>query len=79
MTVNKILEASRCLRGFRKFYQRGSNFDNFLLVDEGGGKDPNTCTKISGPSLARQRNAIKMAFRWLADGGPTLNAVLVAL
>ena len=67
-----------CMRGFRKFYQRGSNFDNFLLVGEGR-KAPNTCTTISGPSSARQRNAIKMAFRWLADGGPTLNAGLVAL
>ena len=28
----------------------------------------------SGPSLARQRNAITMAFRWRADDGPTLNA-----
>ena len=34
---------------------------------------------ISGPSSARQRNAIGMAFRWRAVGGPTLNAALVAL
>ena len=33
---------------------------------------------ISGPSTTRQRNAIKMAFRWRADDGPTLNAGLVA-
>ena len=39
--------------------------------------DPNTI--ISGPSTARQRNAIKMAFLWRADNGPTLNAGLVAL
>ena len=32
-----------------------------------------------GPSSARQRNAIEMAFRWRADDGPTLNASLVAL
>ena len=32
----------------------------------------------SGPSLARQRNAISMAFRWRANVGPTLNAGLVA-
>ena len=62
------------IRGSRKFCQRGSNFDKFfflLLVDEGR-EYPNTT--ISGPSLARQRNAIEMAFRWRADDGPTLNA-----
>ena len=48
-----------------------------LLADEGI-EDPNTAK--NGPSSARQRNAIKMAFRWLgADDGPTLNAGLVAL
>ena len=26
-----------------------------------------------GPPSARQRNAIQMAFRWRADGGPHLN------
>ena len=45
-----------------------------FLVNEG---DPNT-TK-SGPSSARKRTAISMAFRWRADDGPTLNAGLVAL
>ena len=39
--------------------------------------DPNTT--ISGPSMAHQRNAIKVAFRWWADNGPTLNAGLVAM
>ena len=29
--------------------------------------------------MARQRNAIQMAFRWRADDGLTLNAGLVAL
>ena len=38
--------------------------------------DPNTT--ISGPSSARQRNAILMAFRWRADDGLTLNAGSVA-
>ena len=42
-----------------------------------GRKDPNTT--ISGPSTACQRNAILMAFRWLADDDLTLNAGLVAL
>ena len=46
----------------------------FFLVDEGW-EDPNT-TK-SGPSSARQRNAI--SFRWHADDGPTFNAGSVAL
>ena len=40
------------------------------------GSDPiniNTATKPAfsvGPSSVRQRNAIEMAFRWRADGGP---------
>ena len=32
---------------------------------------PNT-NNSRGPSLAHQRNAIKMAFRWWAGDGPTL-------
>ena len=49
--------------GFRKFCQRVSNFENdflgffcFVLVDEGM-EDPSTTN--SGPSSARQQNAIK--------------------
>ena len=38
----------------------------FFLID-GVIEDPNTT--INGPPLARQRNAIKMAFRWRADAG----------
>ena len=49
---------------------------NFFLVD-GGIEDPNTA--LIGPSLARQRNAIEMAFRWRADDGPPWNAGLAAL
>ena len=69
------------MRGSRKFCQRGSKFENVFFsilfyVDEGI-EDPNTT--ISGPSLARQRNAIEMSFRWRADDGPTLNAGFVAL
>ena len=65
------------MRGSRKFYQRGSNFDKVfcILVDEGW-KDPNTT--LSGSLSARQQNAIKMAFRWRANDGPTLNAGSVA-
>ena len=40
-------------------------------------EDPNTI--ISRPTLARQRNAIYMAFNWRADDGPTLNPGLAAL
>ena len=61
--------------GSRKFCQRGSNFVVFFffffLVDEGR-EDPSTT--ISGPSSARQRNAVSLA----CDDGPTLNAALVA-
>ena len=64
------------MRRSRKFNQRGSNFDVFFLFDEGR-KDPNTT--ISGPSMASQRNAVQIVFRWQADDGPTLNAGLVAL
>ena len=46
------------MRGSRKFCQRGSKFD-FFLVDDGR-EDPNTT--ISGPSLACQQNAIKWQF-----------------
>ena len=63
------------MRGPRKFCQRGSNFENVFFYE--GIEDPNTT--ISGPLLARQRNAISMAFRWRADDGPTLNAGLVTL
>ena len=55
------------MRGSRKFCHRGSNFDKvflpfsftFFLVDEGR-EDPSTT--ISGPSPARQRNAIELRF-----------------
>ena len=54
------------------FVRGGPTLTGFFLVDEGGGEDPSTT--ISGPSSARQRNAIYMAFRWRADDNPTLNA-----
>ena len=44
------------MRGSRNFCQRGSDFDNILLVDER--RDDQNTTK-SGPSSARQQNAIK--------------------
>ena len=51
------------------------NSDGFFVE----GKDYPNSTE-SGPLLARQQNAIQMAFRWLeqANDGPTLNAGLVA-
>ena len=52
------------------------SFLKLFFLDKGR-DDPNT-TK-SGLSSARKRNAIEMAFRWRANGGPTLNACLVAL
>ena len=64
------------MRGYRKFVQRESNFNHFFLF-WWGRKDPNTTIRRS--SSAHQRNAILLAFRWRADGGPTLNAYLVAL
>ena len=65
------------MRGSRKFFQKGSTFDKFFFVIDEGIEDQNIT--INRPSSARQRNAIKMAFRWRADDGPTLNAGLVAL
>ena len=64
------------MRGFRFFCQRESNFDNgfffqFMWEDQNA--------NISRPSSARQRNAIKMAFRWHADNGQTLITGFVAL
>ena len=58
------------------FFQSGSNFNYLFRIDEGR-EDQNIT--LSGQSLARQQIAIKMGFRWQADGGPTLNAGLVAL
>ena len=55
---------------------RGGPIFYVFLVDKGR-EDPNT--NISGPSSARQRNAISMAYRWRADNGPPLYADLAAL
>ena len=57
------------------FVRGGPTLTMLFLVDEGW-DDPNTTT--SGPSLARERKAIEMAFRLRADDGPTLNAGLLA-
>ena len=56
------------------FVRRGQFFT--FLVDTGR-EDPSTT--ISGPSSARQRNAILIAFCWRGDDGTALNAGLVAL
>ena len=71
----KISHAGSCADP-ESFFQRGSNFD-YVFLNDGGREYPNAT--ISGTSLARQRNATYMAFRWQADGGPALNAGLVAL
>ena len=44
------------MRGSRKFFQRGSNFDYVFFFVDDGRDNPNT--NISGPSSAQQRNAI---------------------
>ena len=65
------------MRGSRKFFQRGSNYDYVFLLLMMGEMFPNT--NVSGSSSAQQRNAIKIAFRWWAVGGPTLKVCLVAV
>ena len=65
------------MRRSRKFCQRGSIFEKVLFLVDEGRNGPNS-TK-SGPASTRQRKAIKMAFPWRADDGPTLNSGLVAL
>ena len=74
------------MRGSRKFCQLESNTDNvfflflfFIYFFFFDGMERGSNFTKSGPSSARQRNAIKMAFRWRADNGPPLNAGLVAL
>ena len=58
------------------FVRGGPTLTTSFLVDEWR-EDPSTT--ISGPSSARQRNAIHlMEFCWHADDGPTLNAGLAA-
>ena len=47
------------MRGSRKFCQRNPTLTTFFLVDEGR-EDPSAT--LSGPSSARQRNAIKWRF-----------------
>ena len=49
------------MRGSRQSQGGGGNFDFFKLTRVETREDPNTT--ISGPSLARQRSAIYMAFR----------------
>ena len=57
----------------------GRNLITFYFLVDGiwGIEDPKI--DINGPSSARQRNAIEMAYRWRADDGPTLDAGFVAL
>ena len=66
-----------CIKSFVRVGPALTAFLCFVLLVDEGREDPNT-TK-SGLFSARQRNAIKMAFRWRADDGPTLNARWVCL
>ena len=50
----------------------------FVFFKVGEGIEDQNIT-INGPSSARQRNAIQIAFSWRAEDGPTLIAGLVAL
>ena len=60
------------------FVRGGPHLITFILfLVDGGIEVPHTA--INRPPSARQRNAIEMAFCWLAGAGPTLNAGLVAL
>ena len=52
---------------FSEGVQLRLRFFFFFLVDEG--REDSNIT-ISGPSTARQQNAIYMLFRWRADDGP---------
>ena len=82
------------MRGSGKFCQKVSNTYNvfffiflfififhtifFIYFYLMGWIEDRNATK-SGPSSARQENAIEMAFRLRADNGPPLNAGLAAL
>ena len=66
------------MRGSREFCQRGPvQLCNTDIFFKAGREDPNY-TK-SGPTSARQRNAISMAFRWRTDYCPPLNDGFIAL
>ena len=72
----KASTKERSCADLESFFRGGPTLTTFFFVDEGR-DHPNTT--ISGSSSTRKRNAIYMAFRWRADGGPKLNAGLVAL
>ena len=68
------------MRGSRKFYQRGSKFENvffffFFLISGGRIKMP----LLAGHHRPASETPFEMAFLWRADDGSTLNARLVAL
>ena len=48
------------------------------ILSEGVVREDRKSTK-NGPPLTHQRNAIEMAFCWLVDNGPPLNAGLVTV
>ena len=66
--INLHIFTSRNMRRSRNFFRGGPTSTTFIfLVDEG--REDSNITK-SGSSSARHQNAIYMAFRWRADGGP---------
>ena len=64
------MDPESCVRG-------GPTLTSVSFLADERREDPNTSER--GPSSARQRNAISMAFRWRVKDGPTLNAGLVAM
>ena len=63
------------MRESRKFCQRGSNFDIFFKLMSGERIE----IPLKRAIIARQRNAIAMAFCRRTDDGPLVNAGLLAL
>ena len=72
----KFCSAGSC-KGPEKNFRGGPTLTFFGFLVAEGREDPNTT--ISGLLLARQLNAIFMAFCWRADDGLTMNVGLVAL
>ena len=72
------------MRGSRKFYQRGSKFDNVFFFFGGGGWLLMSGGRIKMPLLAghhrpASETLFEIAFLWRANDGSTLNAGLAAL
>ena len=66
------------MRGPRKFCQWGHNSDSDFVVDEVGGGGGGRLRIPLKLSAGHHRSTSEM-FRWQADSGPKMNAILVAL